>query len=195
MSNVNSVKCQQCQMSTMSNVNNVKSAQICWDSSRSVEIWPDQSRSHEICLIMSKCQPNCQNDKIFSARTPFENEIVWTNKNCISCISSIIVSQSPAERWAETSLHSWAAGMEGFSMGKKEENRLRQKCFDLCKTLAGSERSFAFSLKIGEVFAISLVGSDYKTHAGERHLISGDKKSVGQLFWTRRASLSLICKV
>ena len=71
-------------------------------------------------------------------------------------------------------------------MGKKEENRLRQKCFDLCKTLAGSERSFAFSLKIGEVFAISLVGSDYKTHAGERHLISGDKKNVGQLFWTRR---------
>ena len=53
-------------------------------------------------------------------------------------------------------------------MGKKEENRLRQKCFDLCKTLAGSERSFAFSLKIGEVFAISLVGSDYKTQAKRR---------------------------
>ena len=31
-------------------------------------------------------------------------------------------SQSPAERWAETSLHSWAAAdMEGFSIGKKKK--------------------------------------------------------------------------
>ena len=68
-------------------------------------------------------------------------------------------------------------------MGKKEENRIRQKCFDLCKALVRSERSFPFSLKIGEVFAISLVGSELKSSvAGEHHLFSGDKKSVGQLF-------------
>ena len=34
---------------------------IFWDPSRSVEIQPDKSRSYEICLMMSKCQPNCQN--------------------------------------------------------------------------------------------------------------------------------------
>ena len=77
------VRCQQCQMSIMSNVNNVKfqqsqmstilnlprsveisQIQICPDLlnlPRSVKIRPDQSRSYEICLIMSKCQPNCQN--------------------------------------------------------------------------------------------------------------------------------------
>ena len=30
---------------------------------RSVEIRPDQSRSYEICLIISKCQSNCHNIK------------------------------------------------------------------------------------------------------------------------------------
>ena len=77
MPNVNNPKCQQCQMSTMSNVNKIKcqqfqmltmsnlsrSAQICWDIPRSVEIRPDQSRSYEICLIISKCQSNCHNIK------------------------------------------------------------------------------------------------------------------------------------
>ena len=65
MPNVNIVKCQHCQMSTMSNVNNDKFQQ-CQMSTMSnlpifVEICPDQSRPYEICLIMSKCQPNCQN--------------------------------------------------------------------------------------------------------------------------------------
>ena len=51
LSNANNVKCQQFQMLKMSNVNNVKS----------VKIRPDQSRSYEIYLRMSKCQPNRQN--------------------------------------------------------------------------------------------------------------------------------------
>ena len=53
-------------------------------------------------------------------------------------------------------------------MRKKEENRLRQKCFALGKALVASERSFSFSLKIGEVFAMLLVGSDCKTKAKSR---------------------------
>ena len=75
MSNVNNVKCQQCQMSTMSNVNNfkcqmstisnvkyvkyVKSAQICWDPTRSIKILFLWDLSDNV--KMSKCQPNCQN--------------------------------------------------------------------------------------------------------------------------------------
>ena len=58
--------------------------------------------------------------------------------------------------------------MEEFFMRKKEENRLRQKCFALGKALVASERSFSFSLKIGEVFAMLLVGSDCKTKAKSR---------------------------
>ena len=60
MSRMSNIKCQ---MSTMSNFNNIKwqQCQICPDLLRSVEIRPDQSRSYEICLIMSKCQSNCQN--------------------------------------------------------------------------------------------------------------------------------------
>ena len=42
-------------MSTISNVNYVKSAQICRDLPRYVEIRPDQSTK------LSKCQSNCQN--------------------------------------------------------------------------------------------------------------------------------------
>ena len=52
MSKVKNVKCQQCQMSKMSTITNLP---------RYVEICPDQSRFYEICLIMSQCQPNCQN--------------------------------------------------------------------------------------------------------------------------------------
>ena len=48
-------------------------------------------------------------------------------------------------------------------MRKKEVGRLRQKCFALGKALVFSERDFSFSLKIGEVFAMSLVASDCKT--------------------------------
>ena len=65
MSNVNNVKYQQCQMSTMSNVNNVKCQQYQMSTMstmpRSVEICPDQLKSYDISLIMSKSQPNCQN--------------------------------------------------------------------------------------------------------------------------------------
>ena len=53
-------------------------------------------------------------------------------------------------------------------MRKKEVNRLRQKCFALGKALVASERSLSFSLKIGKVFAMSLVGSDCKTKAKSR---------------------------
>ena len=55
MSNVK--KCQQCQICP----DMLRSPHIFGDPSRSVKIQPDQSRSYEICLIMSKCQPNCQN--------------------------------------------------------------------------------------------------------------------------------------
>ena len=65
MSNVNNVKCQQNQQSQMSTMSNLpRSVEICpnlLNLPRSVKIQLDQSRSYEICLIMSKCQPNCQN--------------------------------------------------------------------------------------------------------------------------------------
>ena len=50
--NVNNVNCQQCQ--------NVRCKKICSDLSRSSQTCPDQLRSNEICLILSKCQSNCQ---------------------------------------------------------------------------------------------------------------------------------------
>ena len=46
---------------------------------------------------------------------------------------------------------------------RKKINHLKQKCFALGKALVASERSLSFSLKIGKVFAMSLVGSDCKT--------------------------------
>ena len=65
MSNVSNVKCQQSQQSQMSTMSNLpRSVEICpnlLNLPRSVKIQLDQSRSYEICLIMSKCQPNCQN--------------------------------------------------------------------------------------------------------------------------------------
>ena len=51
---------------------------------------------------------------------------------------------------------------------RKKINHLRQKCFALGKALVASERSLSFSLKIGKVFAMSLVGSDCKTKAKSR---------------------------
>ena len=70
--NVNNLICQECQQSQKSTMSNLPISveicpdllrfnQICQDPSRSVKIRPNQSRSYEICLIMSKCQPNCQN--------------------------------------------------------------------------------------------------------------------------------------